>query len=272
MRAATPPQPSATIDTWALSYIESTDLRYKRTPPAPPAEFALPSLQIDPTKTIFPGRPPELVVTSEKPRNFKLGALERPEVRAALHHKFWHHELQAAELMCWAIVRFPETPSAFKKGLIRIIKDEIRHMSLYEEYLRGLGFSLSDFPVRDWFWERIPTCQNAVQFVALLGMGFEAANLEHTERFANSFRSLGDERAAQIQDQVGLEEVAHVKFATHWFRKWTGAVDFDTWCQSLPPPLSPLLLHGKVLQLERRRKADFPEEFLQRLAAWEPEW
>ena len=272
MNAHLPIFPPDTIEAWALSYIESENLDHKCAPPAAPTKFAPRTQDSDRATEIVPGRPPELVVTLEKPRNFKLGALQRTEVRAALHHKFWHHELQAAELMCWAIVRFPDTPPEFKKGLVRIVRDEIRHMGLYEKYLRGHGFSLSDFPVRDWFWERIPTCQTALQFVALLGMGFEAANLEHTERFANSFRSLGDERAAEIQDQVGLEEVAHVKFATHWFRKWTGDVDFETWCQCLPPPLSPLLLHGKVLQLERRRKADFPQAFLDSLEAWEPEW
>lgn len=144
-------------------------------------------------------------------------------------------------------------------------------MKLYQEHLGRLGFALGDFPVRDWFWERAPTCESPLAFVAFIGMGLEGANLEHTERFAAWFRAVGDERGALIQEQVGREEVAHVRFATRWFREWTGGVDFDEWCSSLPPPLTPLLLKGKTLRWELRRKAEMPEDFLERLAAWTPE-
>jgi uncharacterized ferritin-like protein (DUF455 family) len=217
-----------------------------------------------------PGRPPELHVTLDKPRSVKLGALQQPEARARLLHKFWHHELQAAELMCWAILRFPDTELAFRRGLLRICRDEIRHMRLYEEHIAALGFRVGDFPVRDWFWERVPTCQTPLQFVALLGMGFEAANLEHTPRFASWFRAVGDEAGAVVQEQVGREEVAHVRFATRWFRTWAGSADFDAWERSLPPPLTPLLLRGKTINRASRLRAGMDEAFIDRLEAWRP--
>ena len=173
--------------------------------------------------------------------------------------------------MCWAVLKFPETPVEFREGLLRICRDEIRHMGLYEEHMHTLGHALGDFPVRDWFWERVATCTTPLQFVAFIGMGLEGANLEHTERFSTWFRTLGDLRGADIQDQVGREEVAHVRFATRWFRTWTGDVDFTTWCSHLPPPITPLLLKGKTLGRERRRKAEMPETFLDELDAWTPE-
>lgn len=264
---ASPELLPGSVEAWALSYIQSTDLGYKCAPPDAPKMFSSSS----PYGPVHPGRPPELRVTKKKSRNFGIGALGRLEVRAALHHKFWHHELQAAELMCWALLQFCDTPPEFKRGLIRIFFDEVRHMKLYEEHIEKLGYRLQDFEVRDWFWERVPTCKTATQFVALMGMGMEGANLEHTERFAGVFRSLGDEEAARIQEQVGLEEIAHVRFANHWFRRWTGDVNFDAWCKALPPPLSPLTLKGKNLHLDRRRKADFPDAFLERLALWQPD-
>ena len=144
-------------------------------------------------------------------------------------------------------------------------------MSMYQQHIEAMGFKLGDFLIRDWFWDRIPTCQSPLQFVALLGMGLEGANLDHTARFASWLRTVGDEKGAEIQEQVGREEVAHVRFATRWFRTWSGGVDFDAWCAALPAPLSPLLMRGKTIQIEPRLKAEFPAEFVKSLQSWEPE-
>lgn len=220
---------------------------------------------------IRPLRPPELRVTNDKPKSVKQGALLSARKRAEVVHKFWHHELQAAELMAWALLRFPEAPAELKLGLVRIARDEIRHMGLYEEHLGALGYRIGDFTVRDWFWERATTCESIVSFLAFIGMGLEGANLEHTERFGSWFRAVGDARGAEIQEQIGREEVAHVRFATRWFKHYTGDVDFDRWCDELPPPVSPLLLRGKKLRWDLREKAEMPRPFLEQLEAWEPE-
>lgn len=255
-----------TVEEWARAYVESTSLAHKCTPPPAPLRWVEAPSPCDPR----PGRPPELRVSLAKPRSVKLGALRAPEARARLLHKFWHHELQAAELMCWALLRFPDTEPEFRRGLVRICRDEIRHMGLYQRHIEALGYRVGAFPVRDWFWERVPTCETPVQFVALLGMGFEAANLEHTPRFATWFRAVGDEAGAVLQERVGREEVGHVRFATRWFRRWTNGGDFDTWCASLPPPLTPLLLRGKTIQRERRLLAGMDAAFIDRLEAWRP--
>ncbi len=258
---------SMTIEAWAFNYVTTTELETKRHPTELPVvlaeeHFSVPSA---------PGRPVQLQVTRERPKNRKAGALVRADARAELNHKFWHHELQAAELFCWAILRFPEAEEEFRRGLLRLVSDEIRHMSLYEERILADGYHLGSFPVRDWFWDRLPTCNSPLQFVALMGMGLEAANLEHTQRFAQWFRKAGDEASARVQDQVGLEEVAHVRFANHWFCTWSGGINFEAWKSSLPPPLSPLLMRGKTIARERRLKAQFPPEFIDALSAWQPE-
>lgn len=261
-----PPSEHSTIEEWARAYVESTSLAYKCAPPPPPGQFADQPLALD----LRPGRPPELRVSAEKPRSVTLGALRDPKARARLIHKFWHHELQAAELMAWCLLRFVDAPEEFRRGLVRIMRDEIRHMGLYEEHLQRLGYGVGAFPVRDWFWERVASTKTPLSFVALLGMGLEGANLEHTARFAAWFRTVGDEPGAESQEQIGREEVAHVRFATRWFRQWTGGVDFETWCRELPPPLTPVLLRGKTLRRDLREKAEMPAEFLDQLSAWRP--
>src|SRR6202020_2570867 len=107
---------------------------------------------------------------------------------------------------------FSNTPRAFRVALLRILLDEVRHMQMYEKYLNELGYTFGDFPVRDWFWDRVPHAPTAPHFVALMGIGFEGGNLDHTQRFAERFRAVGDERGALLQETVGEEEIPHVRF------------------------------------------------------------
>jgi uncharacterized ferritin-like protein (DUF455 family) len=259
-----PPEENS-VETWALAYLNSTELSYKLAPPPPPSRFtgiadALPS---------EPGRPPELR-RAQGPQ--RLHDPRRSAVaRRKLIHTFFHHELQAAELMCWALLRFTDAPLGWRKGLLSICLDEIRHMGLYAEYLKQNEYPVGSMPVRDWFWTRVPTCQTPLQFAALMNIGMEGANLEHTRRFAIGFREAGDEAGALIQEQIEAEEVAHVAFGRHWFEQFSGGLSFARWMAELPPPLSPLMMRGKPLNRGARRQAGFTDTFLDELEAWQPD-
>lgn len=263
--AAAPP-PEGTVERWAFDYLLSQDLEVKLAPPPPPRawESSPPARRID-----RPGRPPELVVAAKSAKTPGPDAIRDRTKRALLVHTFLHHELQAAELMAWALLAFPETPRAFRRGLIAIALDEARHMRMYREHLASLGHRAGDFPVRDWFWERVPRSPTAVHFVAVLGMGLEGANLDHAARFAERFRVVGDEAGAAMQEVIGAEEVPHVRFALRWFRRWTAGADFATWAEHLPPPLSPLLMRGAPMNRADRRRSGFSEAFLDELAQWQ---
>jgi uncharacterized ferritin-like protein (DUF455 family) len=256
------------IESWAEQYVLSTALQVKLTPPAVPAQFRSGATQL---RLTAPGRPSEFRAARRGERTPKLEALKEPHYRARALHAFFHHELQAAELMCWAILAFADAELEFKKGLLGICLDEIRHMNLYREHIEALGAKIGDFGVRDWFWKRVPACQTKLAFVSVLGMGFEAANLEYASDFATRFRAVGDERGAQIQERIAKEEIAHVSFALRWFTRWTGGCDFDTWAAELPPPLSPWVMHGSPIAEAARQRAGMSAQFVAALAAFVPE-
>jgi uncharacterized ferritin-like protein (DUF455 family) len=259
--------PPGTVERWAWDYVGSVDLGHKLAPPAPPRawEEGAPARRI-----AAPGRPPELAPSTKKLRTPGPVALQKPERRAELLHTFLHHELQAAELMGWAILAFPEAPRAFKAGLLSIARDEIRHMAIYEERLRALGSRFGAFPVRDWFWFRVPAAESPAAFVATMGMGFEGANLDHARRFADRFRAAGDEAGALAQEQVFEEEIPHVRFALHWFRAFTGRDDFPGWEATLTAPLTPLVVRGSAIQREARLRAGLSPAFVDELERWQP--
>lgn len=246
--------------------MRSTNLADKLCPPGPPQRWADP--RPAPLRLTAPGRPSELDVVAKTRRSIPRGDLENPRKRARLLHTFCHHELQAAELMAWAILAFPETPSSFRRGLLGICLDEIRHIGMYREHMETLGFEFGDFPVRDWFWQRVSACTSPVQFTALLGIGFEGGNLDHTRRFAAWFRAIGDEAGARLHERVGDEEVPHVRFAAKWFREWTGGLNFETWRTALVEPLTPSMMRGTDVDEERRELAGLPREFIDTLRGW----
>jgi len=254
-----------TVERWAWDYVLGTCLDAKLSPPPVPSQWEVspPARRIE-----RPGRPAALTLSAHSMKTPGPEALRSPARRAQLVHTFLHHELQAAELMAWALLAFPDTPRAFRGGLVHIALDEVKHMGLYRDYLAVLGYRFGDFPVRDWFWERVPASLTPAHFVAVLGVGFEGANLDHTARFAERFRAVEDEAGARIQEQVCAEEIPHVRFALRWFRRWTQAADFSTWALHLPPPLSPILMRGKPLNVESRLRSGFSGSFLDELMQW----
>ena len=259
--------PLGTIERWAWDYIRGTTLDAKLSPPPPPGAW---EEGAPPRRLGAPGRPSVLRIVTKAA---KTRGLNSAHGRARALHTFLHHELQAAELMGWAVLAFPESPKEFRAGLVRIALDEIRHMHMYAKEIARLGHAVGDFTVRDWFWERIPRCPDAASFVAAMGLGFESANLEHTASYAARFREAGDEDGARVQELIGREEVAHVRFGARWFETFTrtSTVDFARWKAALPPPLSPLLMRGRPLHRDARRRGGQPEAFLDQLDAWQPD-
>lgn len=256
-----------TVERWAWDYVSATSLAAKLAPPPRPDRWeASPPAR----RLTAPGRPPELAPLARPPKTPRPGALRDPQKRAQLIHTFFHHELQAAELMCWALLAFPDAPQELRRGLLRVADDEVRHAGMYATHLARLGSRVGAFGVRDWFWERVSPIGRLVEFVALVGIGFEGGNLDHSARFAAAFRQAGDEEGAALQELIGAEEIAHVRFAVRAFEQLEGPLTFERWLAILPPPLTPIVMRGDPIAREARARAGLPRELVDAIAAYEP--
>jgi len=253
------------LEEWARAYVAATTLQEKLAPRAAPRAMASGAA----VRLSAPGRPPELRVASGRTRlPTSAASLRDPRRRAQLLHVFFHHELQAAELMCWAILAFPDAPPAFRRGLAAIAEDEARHARMYADAIGRLGARVGDFEVNDWFWSRVPRAETPAAFVATLGIGFEGGNLDHGARFATRLREAGDAGAAEVQARIAEEEVPHVAFAAHWFERFAGELGFDTWRAHLVAPLTPTVMRGRPLDVAARARAGLPDELVARLSTW----
>lgn len=257
--------PRGTVERWLWDYITTTDAAHKLDPPSAPDVW-----ETQPPVRVVrrPGRPSSWRMVDKAAKRVKRGAVQHARRRRQLFHTFLHHELQAAELMGWAILAFPESPQRFRRGLLALCLDELRHLRMYQTYLSAHGTRFGALPLRDWFWTRVPRVTKPEEFLAVMGIGLEGGNLDHAERFASWFRDVGDDEAASILATVCAEEVRHVRFAARWFRRFTGGLDFEAWRARLPTPLSPTMLRGKPLNRRDRGRSGLGMEFLDRLEAW----
>jgi uncharacterized ferritin-like protein (DUF455 family) len=253
------PPPDATLERWAFDYLRAPLSNKRALGAAPEALEAEPIARrgLRPTR----GEPLSVVDRAEKLATHP-EALASPKKRAAVLHAFAHHELQAAELFCWAILAFVDAPPAFRRGLAKIARDEVRHMDLYLARVEALGSRWGEFAVRDWFWQRLPGCERPAQFVATLGLGFEGANLDHGLRFEQLLERAGDAESAALVRLVTDEERSHVAFARLWLERFAGECSAQTFTDNLVAPLSPLVMRGPVIDREARLRATMPEALI----------
>ncbi len=217
-----------------------------------------------------PGRPAQLQFkpqTSAKSEFPGLGALERDSGRGRLLHFFANHELLATELMALVLLRFPDAPAAFRRGVLQTLKDEQEHTRLYIERMRACGIEFGELPVSGYFWRAVSGMENPIDYVAGLSLTFEQANLDFARQFSASFAKVGDAGSAALLDRIYRDEIAHVAYGLKWFRRWKNPdeSDWEAFCRQLKFPLSPQRAKGFSVNVEGRRAAGLDAQFIAEL-------
>ena len=131
-----------TIREFAERIVFSSDLAVKLAPPA----FELRDVAAGPaiSSPESPGRPRELRLvagTRERADFPREAELRDDRARGRLLHFFANHELLATELMALALLKFPDAPHAFRRGLLRTLGEEQVHTNWYIERMSDYGVS-----------------------------------------------------------------------------------------------------------------------------------
>jgi len=217
-----------------------------------------------------PGRPAEL--RFKPPGSGKadfpgVHRLEREPERGRLLHFFANHELLATELMALALLRFPDAPAAFRRGVWRTLKDEQLHTRLYLQRMRQCGIEFGQLPVSGYFWRSVAPMESPLDYVAGLCLTFEQANLDFCRYFARGFQAVGDGDTAGLLDGIYRDEIGHVAYGLKWFRRWKhpDQSDWEAFCRQLKFPLSPQRAKGPTLNVEGRRAAGLDPMFIAEL-------
>jgi uncharacterized ferritin-like protein (DUF455 family) len=187
--------------------------------------------------------------------------------RAACLHRFAGHELLAVEMMAFSLLAFPEAPKHFRKGLCATLKEEQEHVRLYCARLKQMGVEFGDMPLYKHFWAHTPFIRSPLQYVSMMSLTFEQANLDFAPLYCKSFSKQGDTLSAELMQRILDDEIGHVSFGMHWLQKLKTPEEssWDAWRNSLPERLTIKRAKGFLVFEEHRRKAHIPEDWIQKI-------
>lgn len=217
-----------------------------------------------------PGRPTELRFKARGSGRSGFPGLHRLEdesERGRLLHFFANHELLATELMALVLLRFPEAPPAFRRGVYQTLRDEQAHTRMYLARMRACGVRFGELPVSGYFWRAVSGMQSPMDYVAGLSLTFEQANLDFCRHFARGFETVGDADTGRLLERIYRDEIGHVAYGLKWFRLWKdpNLNDWEAYRRQLRFPLSARRARGFEVNTEGRRAAGFDAAFIAEL-------
>lgn len=228
-----------------LSKIEFSDFK----------NYSIPSL---------PGRNQKLKMSEKRtkfPKNF-----EHSEARAKALHFFANHELLAMEMMAAAMLYFPhqnEEDIKFKKGLLQTLKEEQKHFKLYLNRMKEFGLEFGDLPLNDFFWRQMHSLKSPEEYLAMMSLTFEMANLDFMMIYKEAFLKVEDTKTAAILEVVLDDEISHVAFGVNYLNRKKQTLDLWSYYKScLPMPLTPARSKGPTLNKDSRLKTGIDQAFL----------
>jgi len=232
-------------------------------------------------REVEPGRPAELRFKrsgAERSGNDRTGGGSRAEFpglhglgdeagRGKVLHFFANHELLATELMALVLLRFPDAPPAFRRGVLHTLREEQEHVRLHLDRMKACGIAFGSLPVSGYFWRSVAPMRHPMDFVTGLSLTFEQANLDFARVFSRGFAEAGDPETAALLRRILHDEIGHVAHGLKWFRLWKdpGASDWDAFCGTLRFPLSPQRAKGLEFNEGARRAAGLDPDFIARL-------
>lgn len=226
-------------------------------------EFKLPST---------PGRAGALRFSDQQMKFPKAAHLNDAEKKAMALHSFANHELLAMEMMAAALLIYPhktEEDIRFKKGIVTALKDEQKHLQLYIKRLNELGYQFGDFPLNDFFWRQMEKLESPSQYLSVMALTFESANLDFAQFYRDLFKKYGDDRTAQIMDIVLEDEISHVAFGAHWMKNWRRDQSlWEYYRSSLPWPVTPARSKGIDYDRDLHLKAIGDNDFVEKLSEY----
>ena len=266
-----------TVRDYAEKVLLSQTLEEKLAPP--PA-----GLSLDPPRKgsyrspDLPGRPELLRPRNARETRTKIPSVEQlgnEEHRSVLLHFFCNHELLAVELMALALLKFPDAPDAFRRGLLHTLQEEQEHTRLYLDRMSATGTQFGDHSLSTMIWDHIATMESPLEYVSRLSLTFEQSNLDYANYYSKAFARVGDQTTSDLLAKIYKDEIAHVGYGLKWLRRFKQEKesDWDAWHRSLAHPLSPVRAKAPErtvpFNTQGRERAGLDADFIENLKIYQ---
>lgn len=219
-----------------------------------------------------PGRVKKIEFDNSQVKFPKSSSFHLSDKRALALHFFANHELLAIEMMASALLMYPDIGSdmlQFKKGLVKTIQDEQKHLKLYMGRMKDFGVELGDFPLNDFFWRSMENLKTPTHFYSAMALTFESANLDFAQYYEKSFLAVEDNESAKIMRIVFEDEISHVALGAYWLNQWRGETDLWSYFSThLPGVMTPARAKGIHFDRSSRERAGLDNDFLNHLEAF----
>lgn len=250
---------------WAVCILSATSLEDKLFVPETLTDHS-PGL---PLRFDTPSRPAHMQFQRHA-REHKLPPFQEhhsADKRAVCLHRFAGHELLAVEVMAQALLAFPDASKAFRKGVAHTLKEEQGHVRLYMNRMKELGLTFGDLPLYRHFWAYVPHLHDPIQYVSVMSLTLEMANLDFAPMYCKSFANAQDTASANLMKTILEDEIRHVSFGLSWLNKWKEQTlsSLEAWKLALPEAVKPLRAKGFVVHEEPRKKAGIPQDWINHL-------
>ncbi|HEX4923423.1 MAG TPA: DUF455 family protein [Bdellovibrionales bacterium] len=226
---------------------------------------------------VEPGR--DIDVVSIVAARGKPGLASR-EGQARLLHDLASIELQAMELAYRTLIEYPEAPDEFRHGIAELAASEGRHLRLCLEGIEKLGFKWGHWPVHLALWFATSTEDSLLDRLLIVHRYLEGGGLDAGATILRRLNGTADLGSIRIVKTIVDEEVGHVSFGSHWYRRFCeleGLAADDDFGPRLSKVMHRIPRRLEKLDRELRRRAGFTEremdylESLQERRPWKPE-
>ncbi len=141
------------------------------------------------------------------------------ESRRERLHRHMNNELGAIEIAAQCLVDFPEADWELRLQLARQCWDEARHASALRRRLFELGGYKGEFPIANYEWSVTCILDSLAARLAVQNRTYEAGLMDLLGNLRKLWRAAGDEKTAEMLEDILADEVGHVRFANQWIRK-----------------------------------------------------
>lgn len=219
--------------------------------------------------TLLPARSIKISLSKKQIKFPKKSTLHLNERKALALHFFANHELLAIEMMAAAILYLPietQNRKRIQVGILQTIKDEQKHFSMYRHRMNDFGVDFGDYPVNDFFWRQMQKMKSIEEYMSVVALTFEAANLDFAKYYSELFNSIEDHKTSKILNEVYKDEISHVSFGVKWLNEWRK--DKSLWFfyqECLPDLLTPARSKGIGFDESGRLKSGMDIDFVNKI-------